>query len=132
VLVVEDEPDTRSYFRQMLAPTGVKITEAPDGQAAIDLLDVLGPKRPALVLLDLNLPHVDGFGVLARLRADERTRDVPVIVVTARDLGSDDMSRLAGVRRVVPKGDMASKLPLQDLHTLLAELAPGTTPREAV
>jgi PAS domain S-box-containing protein len=132
VLVVEDEPDTRSYFRQMLAPTGVKVTEAPDGQAAIDLLDVLGPRRPALVLLDLNLPHVDGFGVLARLRADERTRDVPVIVVTARDLGPDDMSRLAGVRRVVPKGDMASKLALQDLRTLLAELAPGKTPGEAL
>jgi CheY-like chemotaxis protein len=129
-LVVEDDPDSRAYMRQVLDPLGMTVVEAPDGQAAIALLDVLGPKRPDLVLLDLGLPHVDGFGVLARLRADERTRDVPVIVVTARDLGPEDLDRLAGVRRVVPKGDLAERLALHDLRALLEELVPGAALRE--
>ena len=132
VLVADDVPDNRGLLSQLLRHEGYRVSEAADGQAAIDLLDVVGPKRPALVLLDLGLPHVDGFGVLARLRADDRTREVPVIVVTGRDLGPEDLDRLSGVRRVVPKGELAERLALQDLRSLFEELVPGMKMQEVV
>jgi CheY-like chemotaxis protein len=68
---------------------------------------------------------VDGFGVLARLRSDPHTREVPVIVATARDLGPDELGRLEGVRQVVPKGEFAERLAVQDLRALVLSLARG-------
>lgn len=83
LLVADDEPDARDVLAQVLAPE-YDVLAAADGQQAVDLAR---SERPDVVLLDLNMPRLDGFQALERLRADPSTTDIPVIFVSAR---SDD------------------------------------------
>jgi DNA-binding response OmpR family regulator len=78
VLVVEDEEDVRGLLLELLGRAGYLVTEAPDGRTA---LRVLFDARPDLVLLDVNMPHLDGWETLERIRD---VTDVPVIMLTAR------------------------------------------------
>ncbi len=89
ILLVEDNPDdeiltVRALKRQSI---GNRIVVAHDGQEALDRLFGEGeggaPERPALVLLDLNLPRVEGLEVLRRIRSDPRTRLLPVVILTS-------------------------------------------------
>ncbi|MGA2133441.1 MAG: response regulator [Bryobacteraceae bacterium] len=89
ILLVEDNPSDIALTRRALKRAGVvnPIVVAEDGQAALDyLLAGNGPRAgldlPALVLLDLNLPRVSGLEVLERIRADQRTRRLPVVILT--------------------------------------------------
>lgn len=97
ILLVEDDDDDaelalRALARSEVAPT---VLRARDGEEALDMLLGRGPDegrevpRPALVLLDLKLPKVDGIEVLRRFRADGRGRDVPVVVLTSSMLLED-------------------------------------------
>ncbi|HET8733961.1 MAG TPA: response regulator [Anaeromyxobacteraceae bacterium] len=80
VLVVDDEPEIRTLLERALAARGFEVETAPDGEEA---LARVAARRPALVLLDAMLPRIHGFEVARRLRADPRTRDVPVVMMTA-------------------------------------------------
>ncbi len=84
VLVVEDDQPIRASIRRALAYEGYAITEAEDGEAALDTVR-LSP--PDLILLDLNLPGIDGIEVCARIR--EAGDTMPIIMITARDAVSD-------------------------------------------
>ena len=79
VLVVEDAPFLVRAFEAKLGQAGIKTMVARDGEEALELLK---QQTPDLVLLDLMLPKTDGFKVLEAIRADERLRDIPVIVVS--------------------------------------------------
>ncbi|HYH83864.1 MAG TPA: response regulator [Pyrinomonadaceae bacterium] len=82
VMLVEDFADTREMLRRMLEMNGCRVLEAANGQEAIGLL----PNGEFdLVLMDLNMPVLDGFTATLRIREHERTRDVPVVAVTAHD-----------------------------------------------
>jgi CheY-like chemotaxis protein len=85
ILLVEDNPDDEALTLRAFKKAQIEnpIVVARDGQEAIDLLH--GPDRvhPAMVLLDLKLPKIDGLDVLARLRQDPRTRTLPVVVLTS-------------------------------------------------
>lgn len=77
VLIVEDDEFLRSLNAKRLETEGFKVVVAVDGQNAIDLI----PKEmPHLIFLDLLLPGIDGFEVLKKIKADEKTKDIPVIV----------------------------------------------------
>ncbi len=80
VALVEDDENTREVFRTILEHTGHRVIEAGDGFAGVEMIR---EEMPDVVLLDLGLPGLDGRGVVARLKADPRTADVPIIVVTA-------------------------------------------------
>jgi signal transduction histidine kinase/FixJ family two-component response regulator len=80
VLVVEDNADLRSYLAQLLSPYWT-IRTAADGELA---LGVLRRTRPDLVLTDIVMPHLDGYGLLSALRSDPRTQDIPVILLSAQ------------------------------------------------
>ncbi|HVB10673.1 MAG TPA: HD domain-containing phosphohydrolase [Bacillota bacterium] len=82
VLLVDDDPAALRLLQAFLAPDGYEFAMASDGEEA---LQNVAEERPDLILLDLNLPRLDGFGVLERLRADEWTALVPVAVITAAD-----------------------------------------------
>ncbi len=92
ILLVEDNPDDAELTLRTFedSKTLSEIVVAPDGEQALDYLFATGTYRnrdpeimPDVVLLDLNLPKVDGLGVLQRLRADSRTRQLPVVVLTS-------------------------------------------------
>jgi len=98
VLVVEDDPDVLALARRWLEREGYAVSHAADGAAALAALGA--DPLPGLVLLDVMLPKVDGFEVLKRVRADARTRALPVLMVTSftrdkdvargRKLGAND------------------------------------------
>jgi CheY-like chemotaxis protein len=81
ILLVEDEDSLRKVLKDLLERDGYTICEARDGAEAMEQVD---RHNPDLVLLDLNLPNIDGFTVLEKLRAHPRTADLPVMVLSAR------------------------------------------------
>jgi CheY-like chemotaxis protein len=93
VLVVDDEPANRDYLTRILEPEGFTVTTADGGRSGIQLAK---SGRPDLVLLDLMMPDVTGFDVVEALRADEATRAIPIMVLTAKDLTEADKGQLNG------------------------------------
>src|SRR5438477_2274144 len=97
VLLVDDEDSLRKVMRDLLERDGYIVTEARDGVQALDQVDRIGPD---IIVLDLNLPGLDGYGVLSHLRSRPATANIPVIVLTAKgaednevrvfELGADD------------------------------------------
>jgi len=97
VLLVDDEDSLRKVMRELLERDGYAVTEARDGVQALDQVDRVGPD---IIVLDLNLPGLDGYGVLSHLRSRPATAHIPVIVLTAKgdednevrvfELGADD------------------------------------------
>ncbi len=84
ILVVEDNPDhvdlLREAFGPTLAPDAIEVLD--DGEAVIDYLERARAERPAVILLDLNLPRKDGFRVLEEIREHPELRYIPVVVVS--------------------------------------------------
>ncbi|MEP7324972.1 MAG: response regulator, partial [Gemmatimonadota bacterium] len=97
VLLVDDEDQLRKVMRDLLERDGYSVAEARDGVQALDEVD---RHAPDVIVLDLNLPGLDGYTVLSKLRSRDATRDIPVIVLTAKgdednevrvfELGADD------------------------------------------
>jgi CheY-like chemotaxis protein len=87
ILVVEDDHDIRGLLRRRLARWPYEITEATSGEAAIEMARA---QPPALVVLDILLPDMDGWEVLRRLRSDPDLADVPVVVISIVDDPGDD------------------------------------------
>jgi GAF domain-containing protein/CheY-like chemotaxis protein len=103
VLLVDDDEMDRRSVREALEPIGWTVTEAENGQAAVEAL--LGA-QPDVIILDLMMPKMDGFEFLNELRGRTEWRDIPVVVITARDLSEADRNRLnGGVERIIQKSD---------------------------
>jgi signal transduction histidine kinase/DNA-binding response OmpR family regulator len=118
VLVVDDDPKTRDMLRRTLQKAGWTVAEAANGCEAIEALE---RAKPALVLLDLMMPGMDGFEVLERLHGDATWREVPVIIITAKDLTADDVHRLNGrVAKVLQKGAYQRRDLVRDIHAMIA------------
>ena len=80
ILVVEDQPDNRQIIRDMLAPTDYEIIEAEDGEQA---LAAIAKQRPDLILMDIQLPIMDGYEATRRIKADASLHSIPIIAVTS-------------------------------------------------
>lgn len=91
VLVVDDEPEIVALVAYHLAKSGYRVATASSGQ---DAIDQTRRERPALIVLDLMLPGMSGFDVLEQLRGDDQTRDVAVLMLTAR---RDEPDRIRGL-----------------------------------
>lgn len=98
VLVVDDDTETRYLLAAMLEAEGYTTLLASGGMQA---LDVLSRVSPAAILLDLLMPEMDGFEVLRRIKEDRLSRDVPVFILTAKDLTKEELKRLAGTTRAL-------------------------------
>ena len=116
VLVVDDDGDVRERLRTVLERHGWSVIEAENGREALDKV-MHGP--PRAILLDLNMPAMDGFQFLHDLREKPGCADIPVIVFSAKDITARDRARLAGADRIVSK--TAS---LGELTGVLTEFAP--------
>ena len=102
-LLVDDDEVVRRSVRQALQPIGWQVTEAENGEVAVG---VLAAGRPDVIILDLMMPKMDGFEFLDELRLRPEWQDVPVVIITAKDLTEEDRNRLnGGVERIIQKSD---------------------------
>ncbi len=94
VLIVEDNPNNRMIMRDMMEVQGHRTLEAVDGPAG---LDMAVKHRPDLILMDVQLPGMDGYEVTRRLKAHDDTKGIPIIAVTSFAMkGEEDRARQAG------------------------------------
>jgi CheY-like chemotaxis protein len=101
VLLVEDDATTRELVRRALERQGYAVAEAADGAAALECLEAAAP---SLIVLDLLMPRLDGFGFLDALRARDAWKAVPVVVISAKCTTDRDLGRLASATAVLQKG----------------------------
>ncbi len=119
VLVVEDDPPTREMMRRVLEKEGWAVTEAGNGR---DGLDKVLENCPDVIVLDLMMPEMDGFGFLTELRRVPRWRQIPVIVVTAKDLTTEERLWLNGyVAKVMQKGGTPRDKLLDEVRDLVTQ-----------
>jgi CheY-like chemotaxis protein len=83
ILLVEDDADARDLLQDVLEERGFDVVPAGHGRQALEYLRMSRPARPALVILDIMLPIVDGIEVLQAMRSDPELADIPVIVMSA-------------------------------------------------
>jgi CheY-like chemotaxis protein/anti-sigma regulatory factor (Ser/Thr protein kinase) len=93
VMIVEDDTVTRELMANMLKSEGWRVFKAENGKVALEHLE---DKKPALILLDLLMPEMDGFEMIKHLRHNPKWRSIPVVVLTATKLSSEDQARLHG------------------------------------
>jgi threonine synthase len=119
VLIVDDHPDARRLIRRILQAQGsYTVHEVGSGPEA---LVEAREHPPDLVILDLMMPDMDGFEVLDRLKKEQATQQVPVIVVTAKDLTGDEKKRLEGqISRLMTKGDFLNEDLLEEISKALS------------
>jgi PAS domain S-box-containing protein len=116
VLVIEDDADTRQLLRRQLEGEGWHVEEAENGRAG---LEAVGRKEPALILLDLMMPVMDGCQFAAELRRHDAWRRIPVVVITAKELTAAERQALNGdVQGVLQKGALHGEELLRSLREL--------------
>jgi signal transduction histidine kinase/DNA-binding response OmpR family regulator len=122
VLIIDDEPAAREMLVRLAQKEGWATVTAENGR---DALDKLAQETPTLILTDLMMPKVDGFEFVEALRREDAWRQIPVVVLTAKDLSEADRRRLSGrVERILNKGPEATG----DLLDRLRDLADETQP----
>jgi two-component system cell cycle response regulator DivK len=101
ILVVEDQEDNMQILRDLLSNAGYEMIEAQDGEAGVR---IAVSERPDLILMDIQLPLLDGYEATRRIRADPALRATPIIVITSYALsGDEDKARAAGCDGYVSK-----------------------------
>jgi threonine synthase len=116
--IIDDEPDAARLLRRIIqARGGYQIYEANNGREGLELIR---RERPDLVLLDLMMPEMDGFAVLSRMKEDQEIADIPVIVITAKELTPQERRRLSGhVDSLLQKGSYMDLELLEDIVDVL-------------
>ena len=118
VLIVEDDPPTRELLSRLLESEGWQVATAENGRVALDALE---RRIPSLILLDLMMPVMDGCQFATELRRQPRWREIPVIVLTAKDLTAEDRRMLNGdVQGVLQKGALSREELLREIHDRMA------------
>ena len=122
ILIIEDFEEVRKSYVDLLTHEGYDILEARQGEEA---LKIIKNRRPDLILLDLLLPEVDGFEVLAKLRADRQMRQIPVLVLSALN-GEAHIQKIlsSGAADYVVKGSHSPKELILKIRKLLKKIKP--------
>ncbi|MEA2172872.1 MAG: two-component system, cell cycle response regulator [Blastocatellia bacterium] len=123
IIIADDYADNRELLRLMLSAVGYEIFEAKDG---LECLRMAKAQTPDLVLIDLSMPELDGWGVLRELRADERTRAIPCVAFTALAEMDQERARAKGFDAYIAKPFNGKDL----LETVQRLLAPGGATRD--
>jgi PAS domain S-box-containing protein len=127
ILVVEDDANVRDALARVLVDAGWRVTEAEYGRAALDLVR---RDRPELILLDLLMPEMNGFELVAELKHAPETAAIPIVVVTSVVLSASERARLSrDVARILDKGEFHTDELLAEVRSLVrASVAPRPTP----
>jgi CheY-like chemotaxis protein len=117
ILLVDDEPANLELLESILQPAGFTVLRASGGQEGVEMARA---RKPHLILLDLLMPEVTGFDVVAALRGDESTRSIPIMVLTSKNLTEEDKRQLSGqVAAVFERNSLASAELIGWLHQLV-------------
>ncbi|MBN1261648.1 MAG: pyridoxal-phosphate dependent enzyme [Anaerolineae bacterium] len=118
IVIVEDNPEAARLLRRILQTRGdFQIAEAHNGRAGLELIQ---STQPDLIMLDLMMPDMDGFAVLDNLKADKVLQDIPVIVITAKELTTKERQRLHGrIQMLLQKGSFMDEDLLNEINALL-------------
>jgi CheY-like chemotaxis protein len=117
LLVVDDDPKAVDLVRQLLEGEPYKVGSASDGREA---LEAVSQHPPDVILLDLLMPRLDGFGVIEKLAQTPEHRDIPIVVLTAKTLTADEMARLQqSVSRVLHKQGLEREALIVELQDAL-------------
>ena len=101
ILVVEDQEDNRRILRDLLTSVGYQIMEVEDGESGVTAAEA---QRPDLILMDIQMPIMDGYEATRRIKANPELRAIPIIVVTSYALsGDEDKARAAGCDDYIAK-----------------------------
>jgi len=101
ILIVEDEPRNLKLIWDLLEVSGYMVLEAIDGKQAVEIAKA---EKPDLILMDIQLPVMAGFEATRILKADERTRDIPIVALTAYAMkGDEEKIKAAGCNGYIPK-----------------------------
>jgi len=101
ILVVEDTEDNRQILRDLLSAAGYDLIEAGDGETGIALASV---HKPDLILMDIQLPQMDGYEATRRIKGDAVLRHIPIVAVTSYALsGDEEKTRAAGCDAYIAK-----------------------------
>ncbi len=104
ILVIDDEPSARELLEGMLESTGYVVVTAADGAEGIELAR---SEHPNVILLDLMMPGLSGFDVVRALKSDQATSEIPILIVTAKDVTAEEQTMLHGhVVAILQKGDL--------------------------
>ncbi|NTV63951.1 MAG: response regulator, partial [Oscillochloris sp.] len=114
VLIIEDDNVTRAMNRRLLEREGWAVYEASDGKSG---LEQVAAHRPGLILLDLMMPEMDGFGFVATLRQNREWSGIPVVVITAKELSEEEQQELGDhAARVLRKGTYGKEALLREVQ----------------
>ena len=118
VVCIEDEPEMIDLVRLILGRKGFELIGAVGGREGLQKVREV---KPDLVLLDLMMPEVDGFTVLSTMKEEPEIADIPVIVITAKELSSQERRRLSGhVESLLQKGSYMDLEMLDDIVDVLS------------
>ena len=117
VLVVDDDPHIADMLGQILPASEFDLRSAEDGIAGLEAIAI---QRPDVLLLDIMMPRLDGFGVIEQLRANPVTQDLPIIVISAKELTGEESTRLKeSVAFVMRKQGFDSEKLVQEIKSVL-------------
>ena len=120
ILIVEDDETTRDMLRKSLETNEFKVRTAVNGKEA---LEKVKQSKPGLILLDLMMPEMDGFEFAEKLRENKEWLDIPVVVITAKDLTKEDHQRLKGnVEAIMQKGSYSRNDLLSEVGDRIKQL----------
>ena len=124
ILLVDDEEVTRYLVRQLLPRGRFALKETA---TAIEGLAELGQAKPDVLILDLNMPGMNGYEMLEKLRADARVGDLPAVVLTSAVLDERDRQRLAGVSSILSKSELSAATLIGSIEQALRPAAGQAT-----
>jgi CheY-like chemotaxis protein len=121
ILIVDDEPDVAHLFRRLLARSGrrYRVLQARDGREALSILD---DARPDVILLDLVMPNMDGFALLEMRNQDPTLREIPIIVISARDPAVEPI--VSNALAITQRGGLSARQLLASIDAISRLLAP--------
>jgi CheY-like chemotaxis protein len=124
LLVVDDDPSVIDMVTQLLTDSPFHIEAVSDGQQA---LDAIRAATPDIILLDLFMPYLDGFGVIERLREQPEISDIPIIILTAKSLNDADMETLSDqIYTVIQKQGLEGEALLEQIEQAIAQSNTGS------
>jgi two-component system cell cycle response regulator DivK len=131
ILVVEDQEDNRQIIRDLLSATDYELSEAENGEEA---LAAVAKQRPDLILMDIQMPVLDGYEATRRIKADPTLRAIPIIAITSYALSGDEQKARGWLRRLCAQALQPAAASGEDtpLPTLVAMSPVGRTSHSGV